>query len=554
MLDEWQEYDIIRPIFGEVVWSPEWDRYVRRYRIAYIVLGRKNGKSEIIAGIVLYLLLADGEMGAEVYGAAKDTKQAGKVGDVVVRMMQLSPVLGKRQKAPLGDRLSFNKNSRRITDEPTASYFEVITSDEKGELGSNPHGSYIDEVLSQADGGLFDTLRTSMGTRTQPLFVLATTETDDEVSFGATAIDEAERIEEQPARAPHIFAYVRKMPRTPEELAALRRCHRGHPRLPVSLDPFDERNWAWPNPALGSFLSVQSLRDEALEAKNEPAKENSFRQYRCNQRVQQTTRWLPLHLWDACAGEIATSPNWMLPKLRGRQCIGGLDLAARIDLTSWCLIFPGDDDVLDVLWRYWLPEEMAPKLDEYTGGQVSEWAKAGWITLTEGNVVDYERVYDDIEVDAARFKIAMAGYDPWSTEPVVQEIHKRTGIEMISVAQTYAGHTAPLTDVMARAMNRKLRHFANPVSRWHADSLEVRRARDNADQIRAVKPVRDRAGKRIDGMSALLDALHVHLLTVEEEAPAAADTANTAAAGGEDMFRAKGRLDLGGGPRGGSRR
>src|SRR5436190_19059770 len=85
ILDVWPEHDLVRPIFGEVWWSDEWQQYVRRYDLAYIVISRKNGKSEIVAGMVLYLLLADDEFGAEVYGAAKDTKQAGKVGEVVVR-------------------------------------------------------------------------------------------------------------------------------------------------------------------------------------------------------------------------------------------------------------------------------------------------------------------------------------------------------------------------------------------------------------------------------------------------------------------------------------
>lgn len=546
MLDAFQEHDIIRPLFGEVVWSPEWDCYVRRYRIAYIVLGRKNGKSEIAAGIVLYLLLADDEQGAEIYGAAKDTKQAGKVGEVVVRMMQLSPVLSKRQKAPLGSRLQFNKNSRRITDEPTGSFFEVITADDEGELGHNPHGAYIDEVLSQRDGGLFNAIRTSMGTRTQALLLLVTTETDDPHSFGATAIDEAERIQENPERSPHVFAYVRKAPSTPEELQRIRALYKGSKKLPVNLDPFDERNWSWPNPGLGSFLSVQSLRDEALEAKNEPAKENPFRQFRLNQRVQQTSRWMPLHLWDSNAGEIALSPEWMVPQLRGRQCVGGLDLSAKIDMTAWALLFPRDDGLIDVFWRFWLPEDMAPKLDEHTGGQVSQWAKDGWITLTEGNVVDYDRMYDDLEVDAGRFSITLAGYDSWSADPAVQEIQKRTGLDMAPIQQTYKDMSPPMTELMALALARRLRHFGNPVARWHADSLEARHARDNADLIRPVKPDRAGGGKRIDGITALLDGLAVHLRTVEETAPEVG-TANTAqAAVGDNIYRPRGRLDLGG--------
>lgn len=226
-LRKWQEWEIIRPLFGEVVWSSEWCCYVRRYRIAYIVLARKNGKSALLAGILLYLLIGDDEEAAEVYGAAKDTKQAGKVFEPALRMMQLSPMLSRR--------LTYNKNSRRLIDERRSSYYEVITADAQGELGHNPHGFALDEVLSQPDGSLWETMTTAAGARLQELMCAITTETNKPGSFGADLIDEAERIEADPSRGPHIFAYVRKLPATEEELAQLRKDRAGHPDLPVSI-------------------------------------------------------------------------------------------------------------------------------------------------------------------------------------------------------------------------------------------------------------------------------------------------------------------------------
>ncbi len=105
----WQEWDIIRPLFGEVLYDGELKTYLRRYRLAWIVLGRKNGKSELVAAIVLYLLIGDNEVGAEVYGAAKDTKQAGKVGEVVNRMRELSSLLNGDP--PNHGRLKRNKST-----------------------------------------------------------------------------------------------------------------------------------------------------------------------------------------------------------------------------------------------------------------------------------------------------------------------------------------------------------------------------------------------------------------------------------------------------------
>lgn len=496
VLADWQEQEIIRPLFGEVAWSVQWKCYVRRYRVAYIILARKNGKSELAAGILLYLLVGDDEEAAEIYGAAKDTKQARKVWQPAERMRTLSPLLSKR--------LGVNKNEKRIFDERTASFYEIITADATGELGHNPHGFVLDEVLSQRDGSLWEAMLTAQGARLQPLFLAATTETNDPFSFGAELIDEAERIQAEPERAPHIFSYCRKLPRTEDELERLQQAHPDHPDLPVSTDPLDERNWKWPNPALDVFLSREDFRRAALEVKNEPAKRNGFCQFRTNQRMQQTTRFIALDAWDACIGERLPEPEWIVPKLKGQRCFAGLDLSSKLDMTAWCLLFDNNW----AWWRFWLPEDQAKFLDGHTGGQVSQWAEKGWITLTEGDVIDYDRVYADIELDHQRFAIADITYDPWSGEPVRQEIDKRTGLTMLPLKQTYDGMTAPMNE-----FRRLLKepdaffHGGNPVARWHADSVEAKSPSDDPDRFRPAKPDRMKTGKRIDGMPTLFMAI-----------------------------------------------
>ncbi len=475
VLAGWQEVDIVRPLFGTVRWSDEFDRYVRRFTVAYIVIARKNGKSELAAAIQLYLLVGDDEESAEIYGAAKDTKQAGKVFEPALRMMQLSPTLRKR--------LKHNKNSRRIYDEKTASYYEIITSDAEGELGHNPHGFVLDEVLSQPDDSLWNAMRTAAGTRTQPLMLAITTETNQPASFGASLIDEAERIQADQGRAPHIFAYVRK---TPDD-----------------ADPWDETVWTYANPALGDFLTWSSLRQEALEARNDPSKENAFRQYRLNQRVQQVTRYVPMELWNANVGEVAVSPEWLVPKLEGRRCWAGLDLSSKLDLTAWALLF--DDGW--VTWRFWAPESVVPLLDKHTDGRFPRWASDGWVKVTDGDVIDYDQVYADIGVDHDRYAIDGITYDKWSGEPVRQQIEKRTGLSMVESDTTYTRMTAPMLEFMRLLTDRGLKHGGNPVAGWMAEALEAKHPADDPDRVRPVKPDRGKSGKRIDGLPALFFAL-----------------------------------------------
>jgi phage terminase large subunit-like protein len=495
VLAPWQEHEIIRPLFGEVIWSEQWGRYVRRYTRATVVMGRKNGKSALLSGIALYMLCGDGEESAEVYGAAKNTRQAGKVFEPATKMVKKSPVLAKR--------LTHIKNQRRLVDEKTGSHYEVIPADADSELGHNPHCFILDEVLSQPDDSLWKAMTTAAGARTQALMLAITTETSDQASFGAEFIDEADRVMEDPARSPHHFAYVRKMPRTVDELERLWRLFPARPELPVSTDPWDEANWAWPNPGLGDFLSVQSLREDAEEARTSLSKENGFRQFRLNQRVSQVTRWISMDLWDLNAREIAPNPGWITGRLEGMRCWSGLDLSSKLDLTAWTCLFTDGS----VLWRFWAPESIAPHLDEHTGGKFSEWARDGWITLTDGDTIDYDQIYDDIVTDHNRFRIVDVTYDKWCGEPVRQEIVKRTRLEMVESNTTYSRMTPPMAECMRGLKAREYAHYGNPVARWMADNIESKSPTDDPDRIRPVKPNRDKSGKRIDGLPAWFFAI-----------------------------------------------
>lgn len=471
-LADWQVEEVFAPLFGTVLYDYDLDRYVRQYRIAYLTCARKNGKSEMLAGIALYLLWADGEEGAEIYGAAADKDQARKVFDVAMRMVQLSPVLQRF--------LTVKEHYKRIINERTGSFYEIIPADAAGNLGHNPHGIVFDEFLTQKDDRLYQALRTGMGTREQPLMVIATTATDDPDSFPAQQHIEWKRTLEDPERAPHIFVWVR-------ELAA-------------DDDPFDESLWHKANPALGTFLSASALREEALEARNDPTKENGWRQYRCNQLVQQASRWMPLHLYDECTGEPWMNPDWRRSQLSNRPAFAGLDLAARLDLCAWCVVLP--DDVAEVMWRFWLPEAALPDLDLATGGQASLWVREGWLTLTEGDVLDYETVYAGIEADANHYALREIHYDPWSGEPAMQEVQQRVGkrVQLVSVPQTYTGLSPGMNELMALTRAKRWTHHGNPVARFCFDAVEVRRARDEPDLIRPVKPRRDASGKRIDAV------------------------------------------------------
>ena len=480
LLTVWQWEEIIRPLFGRVVWSSEHEQYVRRYSVAWIEIGRKNGKSELLAGIMLYLLVSDGEESAEIYGVARDKEQAALVFDVAAQMVLLSPVLSKR--------LEVKKANKRIIDPKRNGVYAVIAADAEGALGSNPSAVAADEILAWRDGSMWDAMDTGMGSdaRVQPMLVAATTAGTRSTKFALEMHDEMVRIVSDPDRAPHVFAFIRNTPN--------------------KADPWDEKNWYHANPALGDFLSLTKMREQALVARNTPARENAFRQFRLNQWVSQVSRWMPMHLWGECSGDIWLKPDHARDQFKGKPAWFGFDLAAKVDLTAWCVLVP-EDDLVHMLWRFWLPEAVLPKLDKENDGAFTRWAADGWISITEGNVVDYETIYADVGQDGADFKLIAGDADQWSMAPVIQEIESRVGVEdVLAYNNTFANMSPGLDDVMGLVMSRRLRHHSNPVATFCFESVEVAKASYNPDLIRPVKPDRKSSGMRIDAVPAAVMA------------------------------------------------
>jgi phage terminase large subunit-like protein len=308
--------------------------------------------------------------------------------------------------------------------------------------------------------------------------LVATTVGDDPSSFAKAEHDECVKIAEDPDRAPHRFVYLRN--------------------LPEDADPWDEANWYHSNPALGDFLSLAALREEALEARNDLAKENAFRQYRLNQWVSQTTRWMPTHLYLACTGAPVDNPARLRERLAHRPAWGGLDLASKLDLTAWCLIVSdGSDGHVSALWRFWLPEAGLVFLDERPNHRVSRWAEQGWLTISEGEVIDYEVIENDITTDTGLLRVADISYDEWSGEPVRQRLERRTGVPMYPVPQTYKGMSHGMTELMTLTRSRDWSHHGNPVAEFASTQSRFAVRWVNRTSFALVSP---NVGKRARGL------------------------------------------------------
>ena len=488
ILEDFQWLDIIKPVFGKTIWSESRERYRRQYQIAWIEIARKNGKSELLAGILLYLLLADAEEEAEIYGVARNKDQAALVYNVARRMVTLSPILRTR--------VDVRKAQKRLINPRTDGFYQVIAADADSALGSNPHGLGADEILAWPNGDMWTSTRTGMGARIQPLMVALTTAGRDLENFAGLMHKEMQRVAENPKRSPHIFAYLRN--------------------LPMNADAWLESNWYKVNPALESgFLDIEEFRQQANEARNNPILESQFRQFKLNQWQNSTIQWMRSDLWEASKGTVHRSQEALFQAFEGRECWMGIDLAGRQDLTSICYLFPDpeDEEACDVLWRHYAPESAVAELDKRNSDRFSrEFVANGWLTQTPGSVLDFTAsspVYRDIKADSQRFNILGGDADQFSSDPVIQRIEELTYIDGI---MAYKNTFDRMSDSMKRIfeMTRlsKFRHHDNELATFCFMACEAVVSKADPDQIRPHKPARDTSAKRIDAVPAAIMAVN----------------------------------------------
>lgn len=480
ILAPWQRDGIIRPLFGSVRLDDHLNEYVRKYSLAWIELGRKNGKSELLAALALYGLCGDREESAEVYGAACDRDQAALVYAVAKRMVELSPILSQR--------LTVIDSKKRIVDPRTNSFYQVIAADAGGNLGQNPSMILFDEVLTQPNRDLWDALKTAFGTRAQSLMVAATTAGTsgdrfclEEHEYGERLLASREAgIDTDPSR----FVFMRNTPK--------------------DADWRDESTWFYPNPALGDFLNINSLRAEAAEAAQKPQAQNAFRQFRLNQWVSQASRWLDMTLWDE-GGEPLDEEA-----LLGERCYGGLDLASTTDFAAWVLVFPTDDGGYVVRPHFFLPRTMVEKRSKMKA-ELEVWEKAGHITVTEGDTIDYDTIEARMFADQERYRLKYFGYDPYNATQLVTHA-ENGGLVGIKVPQSTARLNAPAKDIERALGARTLAHGGHPVLRWMADNVQVSKDKDGN-----IKPSRKDSADKIDGIVAMANGVFAALVPHDDE-------------------------------------
>jgi phage terminase large subunit-like protein len=264
---------------------------------------------------------------------------------------------------------------------------------------------------------------------------------------------------------------------------------------PIEADWKSEKTWEKANPNLGVSVRMDFLRSECARAVEMPTYENTFRQLYLNQWTEQSTRWLRMDHWlqgdKPCPVDLA-----------GRECWGGLDLATTFDTTALVLLFPLDDGTFWVQPHFWIPSENAHQRERRDKVPYLTWQRQGHLTMTDGNVTDFDQVRADINAIASKYRVKAIGLDPWNSAQLGQQL-QGDGLPMQDFRQGYGSLSAPSKQLENWVVAGKLSHGGHPTLSWQASNVAIQQ--DSA--AGNIKPSKAKSTERIDGIVSLVMAI-----------------------------------------------
>lgn len=458
----------------------------RQYTESILIVGKKNGKSLLASGVGLYMQIGDGENGPEVYSVATKRDQAKIIWTEAKRMVNKSPILRKRIRPFVGELSSEDFN---------CGVFKPLSSDADTLDGLNINCALMDEIHQWKNGRkLFDIIADGVTARDQPLIYETSTAGVIREDIYDQKYEEAERIinglfDPEGYKDEHVAVFIYELDKREEWK--------------------DEKCWIKANPGLGTIKNYNALKakvDKALQnedlVKNLVCKEFNIRE-------TSTEAWLTFE-------DIDNRKTFDLKELRPTYGIAGTDLSSVIDLTNATVIFrvPNDENIY-VLQMYWLPEDLLEKRVREDKIPYDVWKERGLLRTCPGNKVHYKYVvdwYEEVqnELDIYLFK---GGYDAWSAEYFVQDMHSRFGKTVMEpVIQGKKTLSGPMQSLGADLAAKKVIYNNNPILKWCLTNTSK-----DEDINGNIQPCKSHLGtRRIDGMAGLLDAYVVYERHMQE--------------------------------------
>ena len=448
------------------------DKGLRKYRKVIFFVARKNGKSVLDSAIANYMLVADKEGGAEIYSIATKKEQAKIVWEEAKRMIKKSPALNRRIRCLIGGIYFDEKDS----------YFRALASDSNSLDGLNSHLVIADEVHAFKDKNLIDVMYDSQSSREQPLFL--------ETSTMGTVRQNVFDIE---------YDYASQV---------IDGVIQDETLLPIIYELDDEKEWineeAWykANPSLGVIKSLKDLRDKVERAKANPIELVNLLCKDFNIRQNSVNAWLTFE--DLNNEEIYN--EW-----KDSYVIGGCDLSSTVDLTCSTLLGVVNKKIR-VKQMYWIPSNYLEKKITEDKIPYDKWLKMGWLRLSGESKIDYHDITKWFieEVQNNGLRPLWIGYDSWNAEFWKQEMQEY-GFDMVEVRQGFKTESAPLKQMKADLIDKKINYNNNPILKWNLSNVAIKQ--DDNENIMITK---EKSRQRIDGVASLMDAYVIYVNKQQE--------------------------------------
>lgn len=475
-------------VFG---WRRKDDERIRRFSLVYLELARKNAKSTLTAGVALYCLSCEGEVGAQVLAAATTFDQAKKVFHPAKRMVEKLP--------ELQEAFGLIPWSKSITCADNGGYMQPIHAKSKTQDGHNPHLVTMDELHAHEDRGLWDVMRSAFGARRNPLMFAITTAGFNLHGVCYEQRSLAVKVLTGEVEADHFFAVIFTLDRGSDY----------SPPRKTDDDPYLETNWIKANPLLSSAnanILLEELRKSSIEARE--GNEGDYKTKRMNIWLGAAQAWLNMKKWQEKA-----DARLRLRDFKGLPCAIGADLSDKDDITSVVLAALDGSGVLLIKSWHFLPEAALERTSQGDRDNVAlyrRWRDARKLTVTPGDMIDQSVVKRRISRLALALGVQRITFDQWGSQIVASSLNEdlASADEPIAyiMAKTAANATPGAKEIEARVRARAplLRHDDNPVMNWMAGNAVVEH-RVNGSML----PKKPKGGSRqkIDGVDAMINAV-----------------------------------------------
>jgi len=438
----------------------------RRFRTVYVEVARKNAKSTLASAIGLYMLVEDGEEGAEVYSAATTRNQAKIVFNVARQMAARTPSMPVEVRA------------HNINAMDTASLFEALHAQGETLDGYNIHCAINDELHAWKNRAVYDVIETATGARLQPLIFNITTAGSDTSGVCYEMRTYLTRILEGKKQDDSFFGIIYT--------------------LDKDDDWTDRAVWPKANPNWNVSVYPMDVENLCRKAQDVVSQQNAFLTKRMNVWTNAAVAWMNMVQWQACH-----DTDMALDDFAGEDCVVGVDLASKIDVNSMAQLFSrdvGGEQHLYVFMRHWLPEAA---IEEDPNGMYDGWVRSEHMRTTPGNVIDVDRIESDtMEEVAGPFNLRELAVDPMHNSTQFGVHMAQQGIVTIDVRPTVLNFSEAMKWLEAFVKDGRLHHNC-PVLTWMIGNVEVK-----ADYKDNIYPRKGAAQRKIDGVIALLMAIN----------------------------------------------